>query len=313
MIKQDLIENVLFDTVRRGSVIISEDVRIAFKQAIRVETSSDARTGLQKTLESIELSAVKDNPTCPDTGWPLFYFKVGNKCELQGGMLALEEAARQAVRRATHKGYLRKTMKHPLSGYDPGDNIGENIPDFTYQFVPGNAIEMTYVAKGGGSECFGGTRSRVVAFADGTVGIKKFIIDSFVDSTRTGAICPPSILGVGIGGTANIAANLAKEAALFAHGRFQPSRSEIADMERSLYEAINSLGIGIMGMGGRTSVFAVNNRDRLYPHCRHRLRYQQQLYGGAPGNQPHQWRCKRGDTKSPAVVREEVGVWQNFI
>ncbi len=258
MINQDLIEEVLFDTVRRGSVIISEDVRAAFGRAIADETSSDARTGLQKTLESIELSAVKASPTCPDTGWPLFYFKIGNECELQGGMLALEEAARQAVRRATHKGFLRKTMKHPLSGYDPGDNIGENIPDFTYQFVPGNAIGMTYVAKGGGSECFGGTRSRVVAFADGTAGIKKFVIDSFIDATRTGAICPPSILGVGIGGTANIAANLAKEAACLRTVGSNHPDPEIADMERSLCEAINGLGIGIMGMGGRTSVFAVN-------------------------------------------------------
>ena len=70
-------------------------------------------------------------------------------------------------------------------GFDPGDNIGSNVPNFTYQFVPGDSLEVTYVAKGGGSECFGGTRHRVVAFADGVKGIEKFVIDSFVEATRS--------------------------------------------------------------------------------------------------------------------------------
>lgn len=83
------------------------------------------------------------------------------------------------VRESTQKGYLRKTMKHPLTGHDPGDNIGKNVPNFTYQFVPGDSIEITYVAKGGGSECFGGTQHRVVAFADGVKGIAKMECSSY--------------------------------------------------------------------------------------------------------------------------------------
>ncbi|MBR6704840.1 MAG: fumarate hydratase, partial [Lachnospiraceae bacterium] len=211
-----------------------------------------------KTYESIKLSAERRNPACPDTGWPIFYFKVGNECELEGGFMALEEAARNAVRRATKEGFLRATMKHPLTGYDPGDNIGNNIPDFTYQFVPGNDIEITYVAKGGGSECFGGTRHRVVAFADGIRGIEKFVIDSFVEATRSGGICPPNILGIGIGGTANIAANLAKEAAcLRTVGSHNPDEL-FRRIEEDLYTSLNKLGVGVMGVGGDTSVFAVN-------------------------------------------------------
>lgn len=258
MIKTELYEDVIFETIRKGSTIISDDVLAAFEKAIVIESSPVAKSGLEKTLESIELSAVRDNPACPDTGWPIFYFKIGNECELEGGMMALEEATRRAVIRATEKGYLRKTMKHPLTGFDPGNNIGMNIPDFTYQFVPGNAIEVTYVAKGGGSECFGGTRHQVIAFADGIVGIEKFIIDCFVDSTRTGAICPPNILGIGIGGTANVAANLAKKAAcLRTVGSHHPDPL-ITKMEEDIYQALNSLGIGVMGSGGETSVLAVN-------------------------------------------------------
>ena len=258
MITQKQMEQAVFDAIRKGSTVIAPDVCAAFERAIAKESRPAAREGLEKTYESIRLSAVRHTPACPDTGWPIFYFKAGNECELEGGFMALEEATRSAVRRATREGFLRATMKHPLTGYDPGDNVGSNVPDFTYRFVPGADLTITYVAKGGGSECFGGTRHRVVAFADGVKGIEKFVVDAFVDATRSGGICPPNILGIGIGGTANIAANLAKEAAcLRTVGSHNPD-PEFRKIEEDLYEALNSLGVGIMGVGGDTSVLAVN-------------------------------------------------------
>ena len=258
MIKTELYEEVIFQTIKRGATVISDDVREAFESAIARETNLDAKKGLQATLDSMKISAQRENPLCVDTGWPIFYFKVGNQCELEGGFMALEEATRRAVARATEKGYLRATMKHPLTGFDPGNNIGMNIPDFTYQFVDGDAIEMSYVAKGGGSECFGGTRHKIVAFADGIKGIEKFILDCFVASTRAGAVCPPSVLGIGIGGTANVAANLAKEAACLRTVGSRHPDPTFAKIEDDLYEALNSLGIGILGSGGATSVLDVN-------------------------------------------------------
>ena len=258
MISRELYQETIFQTIRRGATVLSDDVQQAFERAIATEESPSAREGLSKTLESARMSIHKDNPICPDTGWPIFYFKIGNECELEGGIMALEEATREAVRKATRLGYLRATMKHPLTGYDPGDNIGMNIPDFTYQFVPGKNIEITYVAKGGGSECFGGTRHRVLAFADGIAGIEKHIIDCYIASTRAGAVCPPTVLGIGIGGTANVAANLAKKAAcLRTVGSAHPDPM-FHKIETDLYEALNSLGVGIMGGGGKTSVLAVN-------------------------------------------------------
>ncbi len=258
MIPIHVYEKALFETVKRGATEISPDVRDAFEHAIAIETNPDAKFGLEATLKSMNMSAKRENPLCVDTGWPIFYFKVGNECELEGGFVELENAARRAVAKATEKGYLRATMKHPLTGFDPGNNIGMNIPDFTYQFVPGDAIEISYAAKGGGSECFGGTRHRIVAFADGIQGIEKFVIDSFVASARAGAVCPPSVLGIGIGGTANVAANLAKEAAcLRTVGSHHPDPM-FRKIEEDLYKALNSLGIGILGSGGATSVLAVN-------------------------------------------------------
>ena len=258
MIKTEIYEEILFETIKRGATEISDDVREAFLSAIEREESPKAKKGLEATLDSMDMSKKRENPLCVDTGWPIFYFKVGNKCELEGGFVELENAARRAVARATKLGYLRATMKHPLTGFDPGDNIGMNIPDFTYKFVGGDSIEISYAAKGGGSECFGGTRHRIVAFADGIKGIEKFVIDSFVASARAGAVCPPSVLGIGIGGTANVAANLAKEAACLRTVGSRHPDPMFAKIEEDLYGALNSLGIGILGAGGTTSVLAVN-------------------------------------------------------
>lgn len=258
MIKTEIYEQVLFETIKRGATEISPDVKGAFVKAIEKESNLDAKKGLEATLNSMEMSKIRENPLCVDTGWPIFYFKVGNNCELEGGFVELENAARRAVAKATELGYLRATMKHPLTGYDPGNNIGMNIPDFTYKFVDGDFIEISYAAKGGGSECFGGTRHRIVAFADGVKGIKKFVVDSFVASARAGAVCPPSVLGIGIGGTANVAANLAKEAACLRTVGSRHPDPMFAEIEEELYNALNSLGVGILGAGGDTSVLAVN-------------------------------------------------------
>lgn len=253
-----LYEEILFKTVRHGATTIPDDVRKALDRAIAGENLPEARQGLEETRRSLETSRERQNPACPDTGWPLFYFKVGNDCRLEGGLMGLEDAARSAVTRATAEGYIRSTMKHPLSGYDPGNNVGNNIPSFTYKLVPGDSIEITFVAKGGGSEVFGGSRLRTVAFADGVQGIEKFIIDAFVDATRVGAVCPPNIVGIGIGGTANICANLAKEAACLRTVGSEHPEAPFRQIEQDLYQALNSLGVGVLGIGGNTSALAVN-------------------------------------------------------
>jgi len=258
VLKQTILQDAIYKAIVKGSTYISDDVYDALNDAYNREKNPSTKVGLENTIKSLDLSRENHVPACPDTGWPLFFFKIGNEAEIEGGILALEELARTAVRYATEKGYLRRTMKHPLTGYDPGTNIGTNIPWFTYKFVPGTSVQITYVAKGGGSEVFGGTQSRMVAFADGTTGIKKFIIDAFTAATYAGAICPPSILGVGIGGTANIAADLAKEAASLRRIQTHHPEPEFRKLEEELYSAINSLGIGTMGLGGETSVLSVN-------------------------------------------------------
>lgn len=258
MIKKALLEKVIYNTIKKGATRLPQDVRKFFEEAVNRETSVNSKNSFSNTLKSINISEELDKPTCPDTGWPIFFFKIGNDARLEDGIMGLEDITRCMVTRATKEGYLRNTMKHPLTGYDPGTNVGMNIPDFTYQFVPGEDLQVTYVAKGGGSECFGGTRHRMIAFADGMAGIEKFIIDAYVASTRAGAICPPSILGIGIGGPANVAANLAKQAACLRLVGSHHPEPMIAELEENLYRAMNKLGIGAMGTGGDISVMSVN-------------------------------------------------------
>ena len=213
MIRKEVLEDVIFKTIKKSSCNIPKDVHNALEKEIKLAEAEKGKEAFSNLLKSLDLSIERENLACPDTGWPLFFYKIGNEADIEGGILKLEEISRKMVEKATKKGYLRSTMKHPLTGYDPGNNIGLHVPHFDYKFVPGKDIQVTYVAKGGGSECFGGTRYRMIAFADGIIGIEKFIIDSYIAATKAGAICPPGILGVGIGGTANIAANIAKEAA----------------------------------------------------------------------------------------------------
>jgi fumarate hydratase subunit alpha len=258
MITTKVLENAIFNAIKKSSCQISLDIHSAFERAIESEKTEKAKRAFETTLESLDQSAKLRNPLCPDTGWPLFFCKIGSDVKVEGGLINLEEVAKRMVERATKEGYLRSTMKHPLTGDDPGTNVGTNIPGFTYKFLPGDSIQITYVAKGGGSECFGGTRYRVVAFADGITGIKKSIVDWYIAAARAGAICPPSIIGVGIGGTADIATKLAKEAAVLRLIGSHHSESTIAKIEEDLTTALNRLGIGPMGSGGATSVFAVN-------------------------------------------------------
>jgi L(+)-tartrate dehydratase alpha subunit len=266
-------------------------VRSAFTEALQRENEDRAREAFRSTLRSLDLSVERMNPACPDSGWPLFFVKAGNDVNLEGGFLALEAVVREQVAAATAAGYLRATMKHPLTGYDPGTNVGPHVPDVTYQFVPGADLQVSYVAKGGGSECFGGTRYRMIAFADGLVGIKKFIVDAFAASARAGAICPPPILGIGTG---NIAANLAKQAACLRLIGSRHPEPAIADLEDELLRGLNALGIGPMGIGGQTSVFAVHV-EYAYTH----------LAGIAVATSSNCWIARRATVRIEADGRLE--------
>lgn len=257
MISSKTFSDAVYRAICRASTVVPADVFTAYEQGVKREEGL-ARQALARSYENISYARDHGLLACSDTGWPLFYCKIGEEAKLEGGLSQLEGICREMVIKATAEAYLRPTVKHPLTGADTDNNVGENVPAFTYKFTEGDGIEITFVAKGGGSECFGGTSYRMVAFADGAAGVEKFIIDSYIDGSRSGKICPPAIIGVGIGGTADISAKLAKQAAALRLIGSRHPEPLIAEMEKRLSRAINNLGIGAFGLGGNVSAFAVH-------------------------------------------------------
>jgi len=258
MISLEILGEAIRSTIIKAASELPSDVAHAFEKAIENEKSQLAAESLISTFESCKQAREKGGLLCPDTGWPLFFIKIGTNAKIEGGLLELERVAKEKVKECTQKGYLRPTMVHPITRIGKGDNIGDHIPHFTYKFFPGESLEITFVPKGGGSELFGGTRYRVLAPSDIPAGIKKFVIDAYIQAASAGKICPPSIVGVGIGGTSDICMNLAKEAAVLRPIGSHNRDEEIAKLEIELKRAINELGIGPMGIGGSTSVFSVH-------------------------------------------------------
>ena len=160
--------------------------------------------------------------------------------------------------RAAAEGYLRPTMVDPLTRANPGDNIGPGMPRVLLSFEgDGDGLEITAAPKGGGSEIFG-TFYRMMYPSDGEAGILSFVLDAIREGCYAGKICPPAIVGVGIGGTADLCMALAKEAAVLRPIGVANPDPNVAALERKLFDAARNLGIGAMGAAGTSAVMAVN-------------------------------------------------------
>jgi tartrate/fumarate subfamily iron-sulfur-dependent hydro-lyase alpha chain len=182
----------------------------------------------------------------------------GSGTEVEGGFGTLHDAAAAATARATADAYLRPTMVDPLTRKNPGDNVGPGMPRVKLEFEgDGDGLEIIAAPKGGGSEIFG-TFYRMMYPSDGEAAILKFVIDSIRDGCYAGKICPPAIVGVGIGGTADLCMERAKEAALLRPIGQASADPNAAALEEKLFDATRELGLGPMGASGRSAVMAVN-------------------------------------------------------
>ncbi|MCK9265677.1 fumarate hydratase [bacterium] len=249
------IEEVLDNLIVKSVTTVPEDVKDCIKTIANEEVSgSMAEYSIKTTLDNLNTCEKESLLACPDTGYPLFYFRVGNNVLLEKGFSSIYEICCDAVKKATQKNYLRKTMVHPLTRYNPGTNVIQFLPKIEIKFSSEiDYIEATFTPKGGGSEIFG-TFYRMTTPVDGIKGIKKFIIDSALRAMEAGKSCPPNLIGVGIGGTADLCMKLAKESALLIPVGSRHPEKLISDMEISLMEDINSLMIGSMGLGGGVSL-----------------------------------------------------------
>jgi fumarate hydratase subunit alpha len=234
------------DTVAKlcieSNYYLPKDVKKALENAQAKEESELGKEILGDILKNAEIAKANDVPICQDTGLAVFFLELGQDVRLVGG--DLNAAIDEGVRRGYKDGYLRaSTVDDPLI---VRKNVGDNTPAIVHvKIVPGEKIKLTIAPKGGGSENM--SALCMLTPSAGVNGVKKFVVDT-VDKAGSNP-CPPVVVGVGIGGTIEKTALLAKQALLRTIGE-NNSNPDVAKVERELLEEINNLGIGPQGFGG---------------------------------------------------------------
>ena len=228
---------------------LSEDMEAAFTKAVEEEGSPLGKLVMDQLQENLHLARTEQIPICQDTGMAVIFLRLGQEVHLTGG--ALKTAVDEGVRRGYDRGYLRKSVVG-----DPIErvNTGDNTPAVLHcEIVPGDRVEITVAPKGFGSENM--SRIYMLKPADGLEGVKNAIL-SAVEEAGPNA-CPPMVVGVGIGGTFEKCALMAKHA-LTRDLREESPSPYVRALEREMLEKINALGIGPGGLGGTTTAMAVN-------------------------------------------------------
>ncbi|HEY1304549.1 MAG TPA: fumarate hydratase [Vicinamibacterales bacterium] len=251
---RDLDVGVVRDAVSRLLVDVNynipPDVLDALRAAVVREKSPLARRTLEQIVRNYEVAAIDQVPVCQDSGMTVVLLDVGQDVHFVGG--SLQEAIFEGIRRGTRDGYLRQSVTG-----DPTRLLkmaGEQAPGVIHiELVAGDGVHLTVASKGFGGENMSALRMLVPA--DGVAGVRDVVVDT-VDRAGANA-CPPLIVGVGVGGTFETAALLAKRAALRPIAHRHP-RSDIRELEADLLDRVNALGIGAQGLGGVVTALAVN-------------------------------------------------------
>jgi len=246
---ETLVEDVGVKLLQLAVTKLPQDVKESLQRAYREEENGAGKTQLEAILKNIDLAEKTSTPMCQDTGVIIFYIKAGAQAE---NLDKIGKALSKATIRATKEVPLRPNAVNPFTQKNSGDNTGRYVPFIHWEIVSGNTIEITVLPKGGGSEnvCTLG----MISPGTGVKGLKRFFMEALM---KAGAKpCPPNILGVAVGGGADIAMKLAKEALLRPLNEPNPD-PELAKLEKELYMAANMTGIGPMGLGGKFTVLGV--------------------------------------------------------
>ncbi|MCX8205084.1 MAG: fumarate hydratase [Candidatus Nezhaarchaeota archaeon] len=245
------LEDALVGLIKRCVTSLPVDVKQELEEALREEDSQVARAQLEAILRNVELAEEEGLPVCQDTG--LFTFYVDLDASKFSPSVVVGASVR-AVRRATKEVPLRPNVVHPVTRINTGDNVGVLQPSFEWSFNNEGLLEITVVAKGAGSE--NATRLYMLPPTVGLAGVEKLVLRTVLEAG--GLPCPPTIVGVGVGGSADTALKLAKRALLRPLGGCGGGGPSSLNLEQGLTRKVNSLGIGPMGLGGRRTALAVN-------------------------------------------------------
>jgi fumarate hydratase subunit alpha len=228
---------------------LPEDVEKALKAGYENEESQIGKDIFAQLIENAKIAREESVPICQDTGFTVIFAKIGQDAHIMGGDLV--DAINEGVRCGYHEGFLRKSIvAHPLERTNTGDNTPAIIHT---EIVPGDNVRLLVAPKGGGSENMSGVK--MLKPSDGVDGVKKFVVD--LVKTAGSNPCPPIIVGVGIGGTMEMAAIMAKRAVLREISK-RSEKSYDAVLEEELLRLVNDTGIGPAGLGGRITALAVN-------------------------------------------------------
>lgn len=248
MNEESIISGIV-ELIRKAETQLPDDVIKALKKAYQIETGV-AKTQIGAILENIDLAKNSKRPMCQDTGIQTFFVDVGIDFP---DIKKLKKIISDGVKKATKEVPLRPNTIDPLTGENHKDNTGAHIPYITWDFVEGSDVIITAFPKGGGSENM--SRLGMLKPGVGIEGVKDFVVEELIKAA--GQPCPPTVVGVGIGGGADLSLKIGKRALLRPVGVRNKDKA-LAAIEVELIKRINESGIGPMGLGGKTTVLDVH-------------------------------------------------------
>jgi len=236
----------------RALKVLPTDIHEGFARLARQETQPTAQRLIDTMITNIAVAEQTDNLLCQDTGVPIYHLRIGRDVQIDG--FAAKEAIRRGCARATREYPFRSSVVHPLTRRNEQTSCGIEVPVIHVDFVEAQGVlELEMVPKGSGSE--NNSFLKMAIPAEGIDAIKTFVVDCVL--AAGGKTCPPTIVGVGLGGTSDLAVALAKRAATRALGSVCTD-PEGAALEAQLSQAVNQLGVGPQGLGGDSTAFAVH-------------------------------------------------------
>jgi len=239
------VDDIVAGLLKLANTKLPDDIGWALEAAAAWETGEIARSQLGGMMENVKKAKFLGRPMCQDTGIPVFY--VSGKIDA-----GIEEGIRNGITKATSSVPLRPNTVHPITRHNPGDNLGKGMPIIHYRPSNADHTEITVLIKGAGSENM--TKLAMLSPADGAEGIKAFVVSAVLGAG--GQPCPPTVVGVGIGGTSERCTEMAKEALLIPLDCVNEDDTE-RRLEEELFTILNSSGLGPMGLGGDSTVLGV--------------------------------------------------------
>ncbi len=245
------LETQLVKSIEKTVTTLPENTLNALKES-KYKEEGGSEVQINNMIKSINISRSKKVPICQDTGTPTFFVEIGSNFPNLQKIGEIKPIIQKAVQKATKKVPLRPNSVDPITNENSGDNTGKNIPYVHWEITNSENIQINFLPKGGGSENM--SQLKMLNPSKTIEDVKKSVLDKI--ASMGGKPCPPTVIGIGLGGGADIAMNLAKKSLLRPIGKHH-KETRIEKIEKEIKEKANELGVGPMGVGGKTTVLDI--------------------------------------------------------